>query len=300
MLFVFIYFQVGGVSLTHVTDWNMTWMGVKDMCATTAGEVAVRMAIGNYSGEIRIMDRQGKMVTKCDKLCGCGTLFKYISELIAGQYLAASCGGYTCNNVMVVDTRTHEVVSVYSGRGTGCELGAMCAAGEGPLLIRDDKSKSVIQLKFNEQRKVLDEVRRVNVPGDNVRHMCYMPHADLLILNRSDSSGWNSVVEAVKLHGGAGQDPVWQLQGEVLGKKIQPMGVSCDSKGRVYVGDRGNRRVLLLNGYTGEVIQPLLEDARLGTVSRVCCLSNPHQLLVGHGSNLYTPDTLSLYNITSQ
>ncbi len=282
MLFVYI-FQVGGVSLTRVTHWKMRH--VRDMCYTTAGGIAVRM--GANIPEIRMLDRDGKIVTKCDKLCKCGYASKSISELIAGQYLATSCRYSGCNTVKVVDTRTHEVVSVYSGGDTGCELVAMCAAGEGSLLIWDNKSKSVIQLKFNEQRKMLEEVRpRVHVPGDDVYYMCYMPHADLLILSRGE------VVEAVKLEGDAGQPPEWQLKGEVLGKKIYPRGMSCDSEGRVYVADGDNSRVLLLNGYTGEVIQQLLQDD-VGGVYRVCCLSNPHQLLVYDRRK----DTMNLYNV---
>ncbi len=272
------------MSLTHVTHWKMG--GMRDMCATTAGGIAVRM--GEPSPEICMCDRRGGNVTTYNSMCKCRTSLKYISELIARQYLATSCGGDDgCNTVKVVDTRTHEVVSVYSGRDTGCDLFAMCAAGEGSLLSWDRKSESVIQLKWNEENKVFDEDRRVHVPGYTVRYMCYMPHADLLILNRR----WE-VVEAVKLEGGAGQPPVWKLQGEVLGKVINPWGVSCDSEGRVFVADGVNRRVLLLNGYTGEVIQQLLQNDGLGLVYRVCCLSNPHQLLAEHGS-------LSLYNITS-
>ncbi len=272
-VFIILIFQVDEVSLTRVTHWKMV---VYDMCETTAGGIAVIMGSRK---EIRMCDREGKTVTSCDKLCYCKDTNGYgkdISELIAGQYLATSCGGYGgCNTVKVVDTQTHEVISVYSGRDTGCKLQAMCTVGEGSLLIWDYKSKLVIQLKFNEQRKVLEEVRKVQLPGDTVYYMCYMPHTDLLILRRG-----GGVVEAVKLQGGAGQPPVWQLKGEVLGKKIDSQGVSCDSEGRVYVADYLNRRVLLLNGYTGEVIQQLLQDAGLGRVLRVCCLSNPHQLLV--------------------
>ena len=305
--YLFLYFQVGGVSLKRVTRWDR-WGGMggmSDMCGTAAGGIALRMGrhyvndVLHGSPYIRVLNRERKTVTAYYTLCECTTSEEYqknISELIAGQYLATSCDYYGCNTVKVVDTRTHEVASVYSGRDTGCKLsGAMCTAGEGPLLIWDNKGKSVIQLKFNEQRKELDEVRpRVQLPGHTVYHMCYMPHADLLILSRGER-----MVEAVKLHRSAGQPPVWQLQGEVLGKKINPQGVSCDSEGRVYVADgkwRSQSRVLLLNGYTGEVIQQLLKDDGVGKhVLKVCCLSNPHQLLV-YGSNddthLYNVDTL--------
>ncbi len=288
------------MSLTRVTHWKMK---VSDMCDTTAGGIAVRMGYvdGSWSPEIRMCDRRGGNVTTYNNMCDCFISYKYISELIAGQYLAASCG--RCNTVKVVDTRTHEVVSVYTPVYihqciyTGCELWAMCTAGEGSLLIWDNNSQSVIQLKFNEQRKELYEVRRVKLTGDYVLCMCYMPHTDLLILSRG---GYNGVVQAVKLHGDAGQPPVWQLEGKVLGKKIDPAGVSCDSEGRVYVADGPNRRVLLLNGYTGEVIQQLLQDAGLERVLRVCCLSDPHQLLVYHNPPPHhNSPTLSLFNISS-
>ncbi len=62
----------------------------------------------------------------------------------------------------------------------------------------------------------------------------------------------------------------------MLGKKIRPQRVSCDSEGRVYVGDGDNSRVLVVNGNTGVAIQELLQDTGLGRVSNVCCLSNPH------------------------
>ena len=122
-----------------------------------------------------------------------------------------------------------------------------------------------------------------------------MPQTDLVIQECRDG-----VVQAVKLQEGAGQPPVWQLKGEVLGKKINPDGVSSDSEERVYVADRFNSRVLVVNGNTGEVIQELLQDAGLGWVQNVCCMSNPNQLIVHHcPPPRYNTPTLSLYNMSS-
>ena len=280
--------------LTRVTSWKMgrvtAWdMNVLDMCATAAGDIAVRM--GYRSGEIQLCDRTGKTRTTYTGLCTCVCDNKSISELIPGQYLAQFCEN--CNDIKVVDMVTHKVHKAYSGSSEHTKLWGMCSGPvEGSLLVWDRNSKSVIELQWNEGKKQLKEVRRVHVQvqasGGWVLYMCYIPHTDLVILSHYD------VVQAVKLHGGAGQTPVWQLKGEVLGKEIVPWSVSCDSEGRVYVADKWNSRVLLLNGYTGEVIQQLLQDTGLGYVSRVCCLSNPHQLLVKDDY------TLTLYNITSQ
>ncbi len=278
--------------LTHVTSWKMR---VGDMCTIAAGDVAIRM--GSYSSpsdEIQLFDRKGRTHTTYTGLCTCKYSSKYISELIPRQYLAELCSGSLgCNDIKVVDMVTHKVHTARSGGilyKKHVELCAICSGpGEGSLLICEFKSYSVIELQWNEGQKQLKEIRRVRVPGAWVKYMCYMPHIDLVILSRGDG-----MVQAVKLQGRAGQPPVWQLQGKVLGKDIDPRGVSSYSVGRLYVADWHNSRVLLLNGYTGEVIQQLLQDAGLGTVYRVCCLSNPHQLLVDHDL------IFTLYNITSQ
>ncbi len=228
-----------------------------------------------------------------------------------GKYLADLCEG--CGEIRVVNMATHHVYRAYSS--SPYSLYAMCSGpGEGSLLVCNTYgSGAVIQLQWDEATKKLDEVRRVQVPGDIVYCMCYIPQADLLIVIRRRidfisimmmGRRTSDTVEAVKLQGGDYQNPVWHLHGEVLGKKINPLGVSSDSDGWVYVADGRNSRVLVVNCYTGEVIQQLLQDADLGRVHKICCPSNPHQLFVGHSPDCYPnlndlPDTLSLYNITS-
>ena len=216
-------------------------MKVRDMCATAAGDIAMRM--GNFdspSNEIQLCDRKGKTRTTYTGLCRCEWTNKHISEVIPGQYLAEFC--WMCNDIKVVDMVTHKVHKAYSGGSffkEHVELWAMCSGpGEGSLLVWDNKSGAVIQLQWNEGKKQLKEVKFVQVSGYTIYHMCYMPIADLLILRHA-----YGVVEAVKLQGGAGESPVWQLMGEVLGKEIDPNGVSCDSEGRVYVADMVNSRV---------------------------------------------------------
>ncbi len=254
------------------------------MCETaTEHRFAVRL---RGRGEIQL--GAGRNPTTYNNLCQCGG-WKYITELIEHKYLAHLCRG--CNEIKVVDMVRHGVYTAYPG--TGCTLTAMCSGpGQESLLVWDDEDKGVIHLQWSESRKKLDEIRRVQVPGACVYYMCYVTQANMAILSRSNAG----VVEAVALQGG-GQPRVWQVQGEVLGKEIDPWGVSSDSEGRVYIADRRNKRVLVVNAFTGEVIQELLQDAGLGWVYRVCCLSNPSQLLVYHYTDA---DTITLYNATSQ
>ncbi len=256
------------------------------MCCTAGGNIVVRT-----EKEIQVLDRRGTTHNTYDKLCDMHEyVYKWINEMIAGKYLADLC--CRCGEIRVVDMATHHVYRAYSSSNQS--LCAMCSGpGEGSLLVWDWRSEAVIQLQWNEATKKFDEVRRVQVWGDIVYHMCYMPHTDLVILSRP----FGHMVHAVKLLGGAGQPPVWQLHGEVLGKRIDPRGVSCDSQGHLYIADLDNSRVLVVNGSTGEVVQQLLQDPGLGRVEDVCCMSNPRQLLVRYYDRPTKGHTLKLYNV---
>ncbi len=48
---------------------------------------------------------------------------------------------------------------------------------------------------------------------------------------------------------------VWRLQGEVEGKSLDPRDVTSDHKGRVYVADGLNGRILILKALSGEILQ---------------------------------------------
>ncbi len=289
--------------MTKVRSWEE--MYAKAICTTAAGNIAVQVSSWRAETqqhtvkEIQVWgDRMGTTLTIYDKLCNKhGSRRRWISEMSAGKYLADLC--VACGEIWVIDMATCQVYQTYSHSPSS--LFAMCSGpGEGSLLVWDNESEAVIQLQWNEATKKLDEVRQVVVrqvvPGGIVSYMCYISHTDLVILSHCRGNK----VQAVKLQGGAVQRPVWQLQGEVLGKKIYPGSVSSDSEGRVYVGDVHNSRVLSVNGSTGKVIKELLQDAELGVVYDVCCLSNPHQLLVLHcPPPYYYKPTLSLYNMSS-
>ncbi len=218
--------------LTKVTSRQMR-VYVNDMCATSGGKIA--LLIAPPGGKIQLCDRTGKSdITRSDPY-DCGSKYKQICELVANRYLAELC--CDCFEIKVYAINYIYIYSAYvSVHGSPL---ALCRGGEGVLLLHDHENKAVIQLRWNEENKELDEIRQIPVPFSAAIHMCYMPNTDLLIV----SHGYD-VVEAVKLQGGAGQSPVWQLQGKVLGKKIDPEGVSCDSAGKVYVADGRNNRVL--------------------------------------------------------
>ncbi len=274
--------------LTEATSWEME--SVEAMCTTAAGNMVVRT-----EKEIQVLDRMGASRTTYNNICDQHPYGrKCISEMSVGKYIADLCRG--CDEIRVVDMATYNVYRAYSPSSTR-SLHAMCSGpGEGSLLVWDNRSE-VIQLQWDESTKKLDEVRQVQVPWSSVYYMCYMPHTDLLILSLDY---FGHVVQAVKLQGGAGQPPVWQLQGEVLGKEMKPQGVSCDNEGHLYIADGHNSRVLLVNGTTGQAVQELLWDAGLDYVLDVCCMSNQRQLLVNYYDHPTERRTLKLYNVTLQ
>ena len=174
--------------LTKVRSWKMA---TYDMCPTSAGHIAVKP---QGKGEIQMCNRKGQTLATynlCDKqanytnfdtMCryyecidhAFGKCGKYITELIAGQYLAHLCDG--CNEILVVAMRTGNVHRPYSG--TDCRLQAMCSGpSEGSLLAWDDRGKAVLHLQWNASSKELDEIRRVQVPGGggNATHVLRCP-----------------------------------------------------------------------------------------------------------------------------
>ncbi len=266
------------------------------MCGTSAGNIAFRIKYEN----IYLCDRKGQTLTTYTILCE-HFADKYIRELIAGQYLAELCR--ECNEIKVINMikiekennenendddsenekeEDTEIIKGYSGSSGNNKLQALCAGPrEGSLLVWDSQGRSVIQLQWNPNTKQLDEILKVFVPIDNVSQICYVPKADLVVL----MSG--QIVQAVKLQKGC-QPSVWEIQGKVLGKEFCPKGVSSNTEGKVYIADK-NKRVLLVNAYTGEVLLERL-TTKAGHVFNLCCLSNPSQLLLYHGYKL------TLYN----
>lgn len=87
-------------------------------------------------------------------------------------------------------------------------------------------------------------------------------------------------VQAIRLSDGS---VVWKIGGEVEGRMIKPYGICYDSDGRIYVADGGNKRLLVFDCLTGELLQVLLDNDRTGDIFDVCWTSSQPQLIVRHG-----------------
>ena len=166
----------------------------------------------------------------------------------------------------------------------------ICPGPKGTLLVAGHY-QSLLQLQLDEKARKLHLVRQVQLlPFGKIEHMCYVAKNDLVILSSYCR------ITAVKLDTGAKEaKPVWQLMGLVNGRQIDPQGITSDGKGRVFVADGDNSRILVLEASSGEVLQILLDDKHLGKVFDVCCLGQagqPDQILLKH-----EPSNASLYNI---
>ncbi len=89
---------------------------------------------------------------------------------------------------------------------------------------------------------------------------------------------------------------VWRLHGEVMGKTITPRGMCIDDRGRLYAADGRNKRILVLDGSAGHVLQ-VVELPELGAIVEIAwCNTQPH-LIVWHG-RAEGKLTITCYNVT--
>ncbi len=93
------------------------------------------------------------------------------------------------------------------------------------------------------------------------------------------------------------KQPVWRLQDEVMGKTILPCGMCTDNIGRLYVADRQNGKVLVIDGSKGHVLQ-VIELPELGIIVDVAwCNTQPH-LIICHKPAMMESLTFTYCNVT--
>ena len=80
--------------------------------------------------------------------------------------------------------------------------------------------------------------------------MSYVKQHDICVF----TSYQHSFVKAVRCTDGA---TLWELSDAVLGLKIEPVGVTCDDSGRIYVANVPEIRVLTINSLNGDLLQEL-------------------------------------------
>ena len=174
-----------------------------------------------------------------------------------------------------------------------CKPVTMCAGPDQTLLVLDDK-KQLLQLQWNKENTQLELIDSVKTDV-KVHHyavsnrMCYVKQQNICVFT---SYHFHSIA-AVKCSAGS---TLWEVSGEINGRKIEPDGVTCDDIGRVYVPDGGRSRLLVFGSFDGGLHQEI-ELERMGYIRDICRAE--HQLTVLHDNN-QDETFLTLFDINQQ
>ena len=189
---------------------------------------------------------------------------------------------HECRQIRSIDITTGEGRSIYSDG----KVSTTCLGPPGSLL-RVDNTGQLLCLKFKNQSQNLEVVHSTKTGITDVRQMCYVEQHNAVVFVCPSPPG----VTAVSLTDG---EPLWEFtQKTIEGKKIKPTGLCHDVNGQIYVTDRNNKRLLLLNAKEGKVRQVLqLVDGK-SDMWAVRWSSTKPQLTVIHAGG----DVIRLYNL---
>ncbi len=163
-------------------------------------------------------------------------------------YIAMSCA--LCKSITLYNLRDATTTSAYRDPTSGKPApGRMCKGPPGTLLAVDidtnelavfDCSSTTFELK--------DTIAIVGL------HPIYISFAETSHMGGLvvASNRTQSIISATSF---AEKQQIWRLQGAVLGRMIEPGGMCSNSRGQLYIADSINKRILLLDGGTGYVLQ---------------------------------------------
>ena len=192
------------------------------------------------------------------------------------NFILEACG--TCEVIRSYNVITSESNTIC----TGCKLISACKGPESSVFVIDREGE-LLQLEWREDREKRKTVHRIQTGVKfalgmwSTYGMCYMEQSNILVFTFDHS------IEAINPGTGS---VVWQFTQNVEGKKLDLCGVCCDLDGRLYLADGKNKRLIVLNGKTGGLLQVLLKDDETGGVYGVCWMSSPPQLTVHHVASI--------------
>ncbi len=170
------------------------------------------------------------------------------------QFVAVACQSSPCNVIHLYNLQTLSVemrVAFQDANSGNFAVGAMCRGPENTILAINKMvgSSEVVVFdtsttKFTIQDKIPLEI---NTP-EHVHYIKTKQHGGLLIVSKQDS------VIATSMDN---RETIWRVPGQIHGQDFWAWGISSDTRGRLYVGDVHNDRVIVLDASTGHVIQSL-------------------------------------------
>ena len=153
------------------------------------------------------------------------------------------------------------------------------------MFVQDVEGK-LLQLEWREDREELKLIHRIQTGVKIAWEMCYMEQSNILfITSKQDIKAINPETGSV----------LWEFTLDAEDKSLDPRRVCHDLDGRIYVADGENKRLILLNGETGELMQVLVKDEKIGWIFEACWTNTAPQLTVHHGGS-----RISTYNVAEE
>ncbi len=223
-----------------------------------------------------------------------GICYQFILHLnIEGiPYLAVSCSHHECNSITSYNTIDGDSIVAYSNPGRDRpSLGHMCRGPKGVLIAADMRDGSDLVSVFNCSTTPFTLSKTMSIAGVDPNYINYLETdstGGLLI-----ASNWlENTMCATALESG---QPIWMLQGDVMGKLITPGGMCPNHRGRLCIADGNNGRILILDGSTGCVLQ-VIQLGHLGAILNVSCCDKQSRVIVRHRRKNET-DKVSYFSV---
>jgi sugar lactone lactonase YvrE len=222
-----------------------------------------------------------------------GRSFGYISAIDVDRsgniWVADHCGGSVCT-----DPKVAPVVELTpSGKYLKSFGAGMFVSPHGIFVDRDDNiwvtdseskdGKGAVVVKFNQNGKVLMTLGKPGVagPGDDVfgqpTDVAVAQNGDIFV---SDGHGGDGNARILKFSKDGKFIKTWGAKGSGPGQFNTPHALVFDSRGRLFVADRGNSRIQIFD----QDGNPLAEWRQFGT---------PSGLFIDRNDTLYVTNTAS-------
>jgi hypothetical protein len=146
---------------------------------------------------------------------------------------------------------------------------------------KDEKGQQVV--KFSSEGKVLMTLGKPGVAGDGPdtfnrpSGVVVAPNGDIFV---ADGHGGNSNARIVKLSKGGKFLKAWGKKGSAPGEFNELHAIAMDSKGRVFVADRGNNRIQIFD-QDGKFLEQWTQFSR------------PSGIFIDKNDAIYVPDNTS-------
>ena len=209
---------------------------------------------------------------------------KHLLHLSIGDtpYIAISC--WKCRSIRLYSMTDSDPITAYRHSGED-EMApyAMCHGAHNTIMVGNWREGSQEVLVYDVTSTQFTLKDRIPVHVDQAWHIHYMEtaqHGGIVIVS---TWGEDNIMSAHSLDSKA---LVWKIVNkEIDGKGFQPCGMCSDpDTGALYVADQFNKRLIVLEPNTGEVIQSIQMPGVGLIVNIAWCSVQPH-LVIHHWIN---------------